>query len=249
MTLVSSIIKRAYRKSNLIPKVSTPDADMTTEALEMLNSLVLGIVGNEVGSELADINYDPSGEHDQSNILTGTQWVPDNHRLVLNLDDPTTVLADPYPYEGQRLAVVDVAGNLATNNLTVNGNGRLIEGAATVVLSTNSENRQWMYRADTGNWVKIEELETTDHLPFPVEFDPYFVLMLAIQLDPQYGQALHAHDTEMLRRMRSQLRARYCNRNEYSLPDFGVVNPKDMYYYGYNTEYFNQGYFWPRFRP
>lgn len=249
MTLVSNIIKRAYRKTNLIPSVSSPTTNQTTEALEMLNPLVLGILGNEVGSELTDLNYDPNSDYDQSYLLTGTQWVPDNHRLVLNLTDDTTVLADPYPYEGQRMAVVDVAGNLATNNLIVDGNGRLIESAATVTLSTNSENRQWMYRGDTGNWVKINELVAADSMPFPVEFDPYFVLMLAIQLNPMYGQSLSPHDTEMLRRMRSQLRARYCNRNEYALPDFGVVNPKDMYYYGYNTEYFNQGYFWPRFRP
>lgn len=249
MTLVSNIIKRAYRKTNLIPAVASPNANQTTEALEMLNPLISSIVGNEVGSELTDFNYDPSGDYDQSYLLNGDQWVPDNSRLVLNLTGATTVLADPYPYEGQRLAVVDVAGNLATNNLIIDGNGRLIEGAATVTLSTNSESRQWLYRADTGNWVKIEELEAADTMPFPVEFDPYFVLMLAVQLNPMYGQTLSPHDTDMLRRMRSQLRARYANRNDYSLPDFGVTNPKDLYNYGYNSNYFNQGYFWPRYRP
>lgn len=240
MTLVSAIIKRAYRKNNLIPAVSSPNANQTTEALEMLNSLVSGIVGNELGSELSDLNH--GGDHDQSNLID--QWIPNNVRLVLNLTTDTTVNADPYPYEGQRLAVVDVAGNLATNNLIVDGNGRLIEGAATVTLTTNSENRQWMYRADTGNWVKIEELEAADTMPFPVEFDPYFVLMLAIQLNPQYGQMLHPHDSEMLRRMRSQLRARYCNRAGQIPPDIGLVKREDTYYD--NSDFFNQGYLGPR---
>lgn len=242
MTLASAIIKRAYRKTNLIPLVSSPNSNQTTEALEMLNSLILGIVGNEVGDGLTDINYNTASEHNQSDYVA--DWVPDNVRVLLRSTAATTLYCDPYPYEGQRLAVIDLAGNLATHNLTVDANGRKIESANTVTMSTNSDNRQWMYRGDTGNWVKITELVAGDSLPFPVEFDPYFVLMLAIQLNPQYGQALHPHDAEMLRRMRSQLRARYCNRRGELPPDAGLVRREDTLYH--DTDRFDQGYLRPR---
>lgn len=243
MTLVSSIIKRAYRKTNLIPLVGTPDANQTTEALEMLNNLILSTVGNEAGDHLDEINFgDGFSEHDQSAVCN--QWVPPNTRLVLNLTATEEVDLDPYPYEGQRIAVSDMAQNLDTNTLTLNGNGRLIEGASSLLLDTSGLSAQWMYRADVG-WVRIQELEEADNMPFPVEFDMYFVIGLAMQLNSQYGQELSPADLETLRRSRSQLRARYTNRKSDILPDFGLVKPKDMYTY---TDTFNLGHypFWMR---
>jgi hypothetical protein len=243
MTLVSSIIKRAYRKTNLIPLVGTPNANQTTEALEMLNSLVLSCVGNEAGDELIPLNFGGGfSEHDQSEVCD--QWVPVNTRLILNLSAADAVDLDPYPYEGQRLSVMDMGGNLATYNFTLNGNGHLIEGASTLVLSTDDLSAQWMYRPDAG-WVRIEELEAADNMPFPVEFDMYFVISLALQLNPQYGQQLTAEDSAMLSRTRSQLRSRYRNRKGDQLPDFGVTDPRDLYSH---SDFFNFGYlpFWGR---
>jgi hypothetical protein len=241
MTLVSSIIKRAYRKTNLIPKVGTPDSAQTTEALEMLNSLVLSCVGNEAGDELTNWNFGEGfGEFDQSAVCD--QWVPINSRLQLNLTAADAVDLDPYPYEGQRLAVIDMGSNLATYNFTLNGNGHLIEGASSLVLDEDDLSAQWMYRPEAG-WVRIEELEAADNLPFPIEFDMYFVISLALQLNPMYGQSLSPEDSAMLNRSRSQLRSRYRNRKGDQLPDFGVVLPEDLYSYG---DFFNYGYYWPR---
>lgn len=243
MTLVSSIIKRAYRKTNLIPLVGTPNANQITEALEMLNSLVLSCIGNEAGDELIPLNFGGGfSEHDQSEVCD--QWVPVNTRLMLNLSAADAVDLDPYPYEGQRFAITDMGENLATYNFTVNGNGHLIEGGTSVVLSTNGQTAQWMYRPDAG-WVVIEELVAADNMPFPIEFDMYFVISLALQLNPQYGQKLTGEDNAMLNRSRSQLRARYRNRKGDQLPDFGVTDPRDLYSH---SDFFNFGYlpFWGR---
>lgn len=242
MTLVSSIIKRAFRKTNLIPLVGSPSSSQTTEALEMLNSLVLSCVGNEAGDELTSLNFGTGfSEHDQSYYCD--DYVPVNFRLLLNLGAADAVDLDPYPYEGQRVAITDMGENLATHNFTLNGNGHLIEGASSVVLSTNGMTAQWMYRADAG-WVRIEELEAADNMPFPVEFDMYFIISLALQLNPQYGQKLTAEDNAILNRSRSQLRSRYRNRKGDQLPDFGVVHPRDLWMY--DNSYFNRGYFWGR---
>lgn len=242
MTLVSSIIKRAYRKTNLIPLVGSPSANQTTEALEMLNSLVLSSVGNEAGDELTPINFGENfSQYDQAAYCD--VFVPINSRLILNLTAADAVDLDPYPYEGQRIAVTDMGENLATYNFTINGNGHLIEGASSVALATNGMTAQWMYRADAG-WVRVEELEAADNMPFPIEFDMYFVISLALQLNPQVGQKLTAEDSVMLNRSRSQLRSRYRNRKGDQLPDFGLVDPKDLW--SHDSSFFNQGYFWRR---
>jgi hypothetical protein len=86
-----------------------------------------------------------------------------------------------------------------------------------------------MYRADTGNWVKIEELEDTDEMPFPVEFDDYFTQMLAVRLNSRYGQAMSADGAMMLRRWRSAIRSRYRRRDLHMRTDPGLVNRKDYY--------------------
>lgn len=221
MTLVSDIIKRAYRETNLIPLVADPSANQSSEALPLLNSLIMSAIGNEVGDELFEVNY--GGDNDQSSYIS--DWVPDNARLVLNLSAAVTLTLDPYPYEGQRLGVVDAGSNLNTYNLTLDGNGRNIEGAATLVLSTDDTYSQWMYRSDTGNWVKIESLDTTDEMPFPIEFDDYFAIMLAIRLNPRYGQELNTQSFEALKRYRSQIRARYRNRNANPQLDLGLWYP------------------------
>lgn len=210
MTLVSDIINRAYRSTNIIPLGTTPTADQTTEALDHFNTLLLSTFGNEVSDGLTDLTV--GGNYDQSEFLD--QWIPNGIRLLLNLTSAKTYNLDPCPEDGQRFSVVDVAGNLATYNVTINGNGRTIEGSTTKTLNTNSVNRQWMYRADLGDWVVIASLTGADNIPFPEEFDNYFILMLALQLNPQYGQHISVEQSKLLGRSRSQLNARYAQNKE-----------------------------------
>lgn len=205
MTIASSIITDAYRESNLIPLGSSPTVNQQTEALGRLNVLIYSTVGNEVSDALDDLVI--GGSNDQTPYLN--DYVPDNSRLILNLAAPLTIKLDPYPFPGQRVSFVDVAGTLASYPLTINGNGRNIEGVATLVLNTNGDSREYIYRADTGNWQKINTLAYTDALPFPMRFDDYFVTMLAMRLNPRYGQSLSAETTEALKRARNQIRAYY----------------------------------------
>jgi hypothetical protein len=243
MTLVSDIIQRAYRVTNLIPLGATVSTNQSTEALNHLNTLIASTMGFEAGDELKDINY--GGDYDQSEVIN--EWVPDNVRLVLNLSAATTLQLDPEPYEGQRLALIDVAGNLATYNLILDGNGRNIEGAATLTLSTNSIDRQWMYRADTGNWVRVTTLATSDQMPFPVDFDDYWIKMLAMQLNPSYGQMLSTETFQSLGRIRSRLRSRYRRTTFDIQTDPGLLGPNETGRLSHSTA-FNTGRFWPWLR-
>lgn len=237
MTLVSSIIQDAYRETNLIPMGVSPSTNQTTEGLNRLNSLILSTVGFEAGDDLNDLSY--GGDYDQSAHIN--DWIPDNTRLVFNLSGAVTLYVDPDPYDGQRLAFLDAAGNLATYNVTLDGNGRNIEGTATLTLSTDSDSRQWMYRADTGNWIKVETLESTDEMPFPSEFDDYFVLQLAMRLNPRYGQSMAPESVDRMRTMRAKLRSRYRRRRLDVQTDPGLVK-RDV---TYGDESFDTGRYWP----
>lgn len=204
-TPASNIVTDAYRESNLIPLGLQPNFNQQTEGLTRLNSLILSTIGNEAGDPLDDLVI--GGQFDQSAYMQ--QYVPDNNRLILNLASPLVINLDPYPFQGQRAAVIDVAGTLGTCPLTINGNGRLIEGVQSIVMNTPSDAREWMYRGDLGAWVKINTLALTDTLPFPARFDDYFVTTLAMRLNPRYGQSLSPESLEALKRARSQLRAYY----------------------------------------
>lgn len=205
MTLVSQIITDAYRESNLVPLVSAPNANQVTEALRRLNVLLLSTVGNEAGDGLTEYNI----EGDYTDETFTSPWVPDNARLMFNNTSAKTYLLDPYPQDGQRFAVADVAGNLATYNVTINPNGRRIEDALTLALSTNGLYRQWLYRSDIGNWVRISEVAEDDEMPFGIEFDDYFVTALALRLNPRYGQTITPETNAAYQRAKSQLRSRY----------------------------------------
>lgn len=220
MTLVSTILADAYRETNLIPLGGTPNTNQTTEALRRLNSIVLSTIGYEAGDDLVELNY--GGDYDQSSLIV--DYLPDNVRLIFNLDAAATLYLDPNPYDGQRLAFVDAGGNLNTYNVTLDGNGRKIAGAATAVLNTDSDSRQWMYRADTGNWVVLTTLVAGDEMPFPSEFDDFFVISLAGRINPQYGQNLAPESVERYRSIRSRLRARYGRRGYRAEVDDGLLH-------------------------
>jgi len=208
MTLASAIIRDAYRESMLIASVSSPNVNETAEGLDRLNSLILSTIGNEAGQELTDITL--GGQFDQSSTVS--QFVPENARLTVIQTAARTLDLHPTPYDGQRVAVADAGANLATYNLILDGNGRRIETAASVTLNTSSLSRQWMYRADAGNWVRLTELAASDQMPFPVEFDDYFIVSLALRLNPRHRQALAQESIAALDRAKGQIRARYRKR-------------------------------------
>lgn len=205
-TLVSNIITDAYRETNLIPLGSSPSDNQVTEALTRLNVILSSVIGNQVGDYYDELNI-IGGTYDQSQYTN--PYVPNNTRLILRLSAATTLYLDPEPFEGERIAVIDVANNLATYPLTLDANGRNIEGASTLVLNTNGLTREWMYRADTGSWAKIGTVLSTDTMPFPQEFDDYFVTALAMRLNPRYGQSLAPETVELMKQAKAQIRSRY----------------------------------------
>lgn len=223
MSLVSDIITAAYRETNLIPLANVPNANQIAETLPLLNTLVLSTVGHEAGDRLHDLTI--GGTYDESDYANN--WVPVNARLVLNLSAPiNTLYLDPNPKTGQRAAFVDVDNNLATYPLTINGNGRNIETLAAVTLNVSGDKREWLYRGDIGNWVKITSLVSTDQFPFPADFDDFFTTMLALRINPRYGQSIAPETGEILKRAKRNLVSRYRSKTE-EYPDYvGIIGER-----------------------
>lgn len=215
MTTVASIISQAYRETNLIPIGVSPNPNQVSEAFALLTTIVEGVLGNEAGENLApfplgqdNINA-PRGYPWWANQLPGNVYVPTNSRIMCNLTGPGTINLSPRPHDGARLGIVDVAGNFNTNPLTINGNGRSIEGAASMTYTTAGEVREWVYREDLGGWVTVIPLDVNGSMPWPPEFDDMFIIRLAYRLNPRFGQVIHPASTEALKLAETKFRARY----------------------------------------
>lgn len=212
MTIVSTIILQALRETNIIAITANPTPAEANEGLDRLQSVILSVLGNEVGYVLEDWSVGsaisikkPSGFVQNTTGFT----VPAQARLACKLTVATELDLDPQPQDGQRLAVVDAGNNFATYNLTLDGNGRLIDGATSVVLSTNLTRKQWVYRSDQANWIAVEPLSPDDEMPFPPEFDDYFIIMLAMRLNPRMGVQLTEESKARVAQQRDQLLIRY----------------------------------------
>ncbi len=216
MTLVSDIITDAYRRSNLIALGQSPNTNQITEALRYLNRIVKSVFGNEVGEKLEAF---PIGRHNISRPAGYPWWnnVPDNNfyfppnvRAILNLDDNTHVdlYLHPNPPIGCRFAF-NFMNPGRGQTATIKGNGRYIDGADSVDLSGSITEAEYLYRDDLGSWVKYAPILSSDSFPFPSEFDDFFIVSLAMSINPNYGRALDAQSQATYKRSAQQIRSRY----------------------------------------
>lgn len=211
MTTISTIITDALRESNRIAAGATPPAALVTEGVTLFNRIMASVLGWEVGGTLKQWPVGITGYVDPPAEAVANVWAypTANSMLACNLSSAQTIYLPQQPADGTRIGVQDLQGNFATYNLTLNGNGRRIEGAATLTLSTNSLNRQWFFRADTGNWVRVATLDDSDDFPFPLEFEDWFIFMLTLRFAPRLGPAMPDATIAAMKRAQSQFIARY----------------------------------------
>lgn len=217
MTIASKLIQSAYREGNLIPIGKTPTTDEIAEALDRLNNNIDCYFGTELGEKLEDWNVPskqrtaPISAHypftpfkdDKPNDVT--LYPPPNVRLIVHVTGPTRVYFQQQPEDGARMGFVDIG---STAFLTVDGNGRLIEGDFDTDVDP-PDPREWFYRADLGNWVRRAPLALADESPFPGEFDDLLICDLAIRLSPRYGLDPRAATLKTSNDKLEQLKARY----------------------------------------
>jgi hypothetical protein len=66
-----------------------------------------------------------------------------NHRLIAVNTAADDGFSDGAPQDGSRMGIVDPYSRLGAFPITVDGNGRPIEGAASVVLNVDGTSREW----------------------------------------------------------------------------------------------------------
>lgn len=247
MTTVASIIQSALRETNLIPLGGTPTQMQEDEAFSLLSTIVAGVVGNEMGENMnpfplgQDNIVSPKGYPWWQNNLPGNLFLQTNTRVMCNLTGDGFINLHPRPHDGARMGIVDVAGNFDVNELTIYGNGRMIEGEAEMTYNTAGEQRQWIYREDLGNWVVVTPLDPMGDMPFPPEFDDMFIIKLAMRLNPRYGQVMHPASVEALKEGQTKFSARYSQTTTQMPVENGLLYLTHWdRYWGYGA--FNQTY-------
>lgn len=217
MTIASSLIQSAYREGNLIPVGTTPTPAELDEALARLNNNVDCYFGMELGEKLEDWNVPskqrtaPVSAHypftpfkdDKPDAVT--LYPPSNTRLVTHITGPTRVYFQQQPEDGARMGFVNIG---STAFLTIDGNGRLVEGDFDIDIDP-PDPREWFYRADLGNWVRVVPLAFGDESLFPREFDDLLICDLAIRLSPRYGVDPRAGTVKTYKDKMDQLKSRY----------------------------------------
>ena len=238
MTTAQSLITSAYRKLNITAIGITPTTAQLTEGLQELNSFLRIIFGQQLGELLRDwevpfqqrtapvaANFpqNPYPLNQDSQFMglplsggAGNMfwpYPPNNSRLIIGgLTAPTTVYFPEQPDDGSRMGLIQ--GGLAINGtvVTLDGNSRLIGGAATQLVTVNTATpvgMRWMYRADIGNWMPLADLALTDQSPLPEDMDDYSILSLAQRLAPNNDKTLGSEMIDALKQAKSIFQARY----------------------------------------
>ena len=225
---VQQIVTDALRESNLIPVGEAPGSDQSAEALRLLNRIVAGVYGNDVGERLDTwlVGTIPSMP-----LWTSLQWqyLQGDYRVYVNANSAQSLYMPAAPQDGDRIGLLDVNGNFATYNVTLIPNGKKVEGSiSNFVANTNSFNRVWMYSAEDGDWKKISELVLTDTFPFPTAVEDAFVTMLALRLNPRYGRSLSPETNAAMVRAMSLLKARYRRKNNMPVPAGLLLTPSQI---------------------
>jgi len=242
MTTAGRIVDRCFRENNLIAIGKTPSVAQATEALDYLNGLVRSMLGTDEGELLLDWNVPyvgtinnrfPLYPANPSQSATDYQGPPPNARLlVANLAQPFTVYFQNVPPDGARMGLVNVGADFTTYPLTLSGNGRLIEGAQSIIINTNpTAPLLWLYRADLANWIAMEfPLASTDEMQFPDSFDDFWVALLAVRLAPLYGKEPNAITAGIATNGMKQFKARYAQEvPTANFPDAAVFNSYQSY--------------------
>lgn len=214
MTTALEIIEQAFRETNLIPVGKSPTTDQRAEALTRLNVLVSSVLGFEVGEKLQDWYIGLEGIAIQDRPWGWDQIVwqfpPINSRLLCSVQSAQLVYMPVNPSPGSRISVVPTLTDFSAFNLTLDGNGALVDGAATFVCDAADTVYDFKYDDTNANWVPVAPITAEDdELPYPLEYDDAFITALAMRLNPRYGRAVSDDTRATMERGFEQLRARY----------------------------------------
>ena len=253
MTTAGTIVNRCFRENNLVALGAVPTTAQASEALDYLNRLIKSMIGTDEGELLLDWNVPYQGSNnaqwplyntDPTQIVDVYKGPPPNSRLLMGvIGSPFTIYFQNEPPDGARMALVAVGADFVTYPLTINGNGRLIDGPTATgqrsitLTTTPTTPYTWFYRADLATWkALLFPLATADEVPFPDSFDDFWVALLAVRIAPLYGKEPNSVTTAIAKNGMHQFKARYAQEvPTANFPDAAVFNSYQSYGgYGWN---------------
>ncbi len=220
MKTASEIAEQALREGNLIALGQPITAAQEAEAIDLLNRFIDSLLGFEIGEFAMDWATPPSQTspvparypiRPRSTELPSDVWPypPGNVRIVLKLVADTTIYMPQDPDDGARFLFINI-GDADTHNLTVDGNGRLVKGGATVVDTPGNLNQQlWLYRADLSDWTLVTELSAADTSPLPGFYDDLLIIGTFIRLAARYGRDTSSESAAAFARLMKRLKTQY----------------------------------------
>lgn len=187
MTTCRDIITHAMRELGVIGVGKQPKAAEAEEAMFRLQAIVSGLIGNGVGTPLADqiIETDTDLSADTRNLIYATA------RMTVSLPD--------MPANGARVQIKDMLGNLSTYPLTIEAI------PSDLVLSTNNGDWTLIYIGSTWNLVTPLSID----LSIPFDDDEFFTLELAKRLAPVFGVPFPPTSEPALLRAANRIRAKF----------------------------------------
>lgn len=226
MTTAGDLVVSAFREGNLIPAGSDPTTAEKAEGLSIVNRLILSAFGFYIGSRLRDWEV-PRGQRTSSvsrtyPLLPGANasliptyplLPPNNARLVWGGTE-TSVYMPQHPLDGSCFGLVPGSGAQphTPGTLTLDGNGRTIDGQPTVPfanLASVPVPLTYFYRADLGDWKVAEAMEWDDPSLFPEGLDDMWVCSASIRLSPRYGKDVASATGVRVKEMMTILRTMY----------------------------------------
>lgn len=236
MATAGNIVQRAFREGNLKPAGKSPTDTEQSEALQYLTSFIQNLFRTTIARRLMDwttpniqtaprdARY-PLYPRNQSINPDKYPYPPANVRLTTRLTGPQTIYLQQYPTDGALIQLVNVGPEFGTHPLTLDANGFLIEGQDTLVFDTDPSYNapiMWMFRADKGSWERLVFPLTADaEMPFPEEFDDFFVASLNIRMAPTYGKQVHPVTAAIATEGAANIEARYFQ----DTPDANMLEP------------------------
>lgn len=220
MTIASVLVTSAYREGNLIPTGKAPTTAEAAEGLSLLNVFIDSLYGFELGefemawpvppSTTSPVKADyPVGN--RSSELPDTVWPypPGNVTILMNLAAATTIYLPQAPNDGARISFVNI-GDPTSFSLTVDANGRLVQGALTLVDTPgNFTTRRLLYRADLGNWTLIDTLLDASESPFPRPYDDLLTIGVFARLASRHGKVVGPDLGVVFSRLMQRFKAQY----------------------------------------
>lgn len=220
MSTGSEIATQALREGNLISLNDALTDLQSTEALLLLNRFVESLLGFELGDFAMDWPVPPSTTAPvpaRYPILPQVTKLPDNVfpyppgnvRIILNLTAAQTIYMPQDPDDGARILFINIGDG--AQSLTVDGNGRLVKGTATITETATALNEQlWFFRSDLASWnlVILPMLAATSS-PFPSLYDDLLAIGVFIRLAPRYGRTVSAETASTYKRMLQRLTTQY----------------------------------------